>query len=921
MTIQANDFTSNTLTGTVEVQGGTITVPLNTNKLILEGDKTFTVRIRKDNAQGQILDTSPTITLDDQTSVVSFAPNVSTVSEGANVKFSLVTTGVPNNYRIYYDISGNTANVTSGDVTPFNGSALIVNNSANIEVNVVADLSNYVDDNESFAMRLRTDSITGTVVATSNSVVMLDTSNAARIIGITLTRETSLPSGYMYEGEILRANIQTVNGEGNNAATLYYSTSGNALIYGSNTGSFVINDNYADIALTTETTISNDAEALLAIQFRSGSPTGILLNTSDTVTVYSYVSGIYYGVISRVTNVYPDRTAGYGDETFNFTVDIANSYENEPLYYRTTGNITTQSGSFNVSANTATIPITVPDSTVTKVVGLNVYRDNTFTKLLGESNTSIEVTPNVEQFIGVESFDENIVEGEGFAINIITQFGQVGQTPFYYTVSSNGTIQSGLSGSFDSSSNLLVIPETNIPDGETREVQVKLRTNSISGPVIYTSNILIVDSYQGQTPYNPVTTLVSDISANITGYYFDGGSLLYTVNTTGIPNDTLYYTLTGNVSSGEILNDSGTITITGNTGTVLLTGSGTASVDRVHSLQIRRSSTSGTVLGTQDDSVLLSAYTGYIAATGGTIEDAGGYRKHIFTSSDTLQITTTTYDPAKTSVEYLIVGGGAGGRSNGTGGAGGGGGGVKTGSISVIGTKGSFTANIGAGGGSSASGSNTDIRSLSQSLFAFGGGSGTTGGSGGGAPSSTNAQPGFIGLQPSVPGGGNYGNPGGASRVVTPSPTFDRRAGGGGGGAGGAGVPAPSQGGAGGPGIASPLAPDTIGAFDSVQTYNWNPSTNTWNPFPGAQPGGTRFFAAGGGGSSEQNVPGAAPGGRGGGGAGNPSSQYNPPYDTGSGRGQPAIATSGSGGGGGAHAGAPSGSGGSGVIIIRYPYV
>lgn len=920
MTIQANDFQSNLLTGTVEVQGGTVTVPLVTNKLILEGDKTFRIRIRKDNAVGQTLDISPEITLKDYTNVTAFFANTATVVEGDLVKFEIRTANVPNNFKVYYTISGNTANVTVDDITPFSGSIFIVNNSANIVVRAIADLSSYIDDGESFTIKLRSESTSGAVVATSNTVTILDTSNSARVASIQLVRNTALGTG-IYEGETLTANITTVNGAGNNAATLYYSTAGDAQIFGSNTGSFIINDNNAVFNIIPETSIANDDSKTLSIQIRATSPTGQIIATSGSVPVYPYVSGIYEGTISRVINVWPERTTGYGDETFNFNVELANSYENETLYYRTSGNVSTQSSSFAVSANTATIAISVPDPAVIKTMGLDIYRDSGFTKLLGESNSIVEVIPNVEQFIGIESFDENIIEGEGYTINVITRYGQVGQTPFYYSLTSNGTIQGGTTGSFNSLSNLLIIPETNIPDGEARELQIRVRSDSVSGPILYTSNILVVESYQGQTPYNPVTTLVSDISANLTGYYFDGGSLLYTVNTAGIPNDTLYYTLTGNVSSGEILNDSGTITITGNTGTVLLTGSGTASVDRVHSLQIRRSSTSGTVLGTQDDSVLLSAYTGYIAATGGTIEDAGGYRKHIFTSSDTLQITSTSYDPAKTSVEYLIVGGGAGGRSNGTGGAGGGGGGVKTGSISVIGTTGSFTANIGAGGGSSASGSNTDIRSLSQSLFAFGGGSGTTGGSGGGAPSSTNAQPGFIGLQPTVPGGGNYGNPGGASRVVTPSPTFDRRAGGGGGGAGGAGVPAPSQGGAGGPGIASPLAPATIGAFDSVQSYNWNPSTNTWNPFPGAQPGGTRFFAAGGGGSSEQNVPGAAPGGRGGGGAGNPSSQYNPPYDGGSGRGQPAIATSGSGGGGGAHASAPSGSGGSGVIIIRYPYV
>jgi hypothetical protein len=477
----------------------------------------------------------------------------------------------------------------------------------------------------------------------------------------------------------------------------------------------------------------------------------------------------------------------------------------------------------------------------------------------------------------------------------------------------------------------LVIPETNIPDGESRQVQIRLRTISISGPIFYTSNLLVVDSYVGQPLTNPVTSIVTDISANTTGYYFDtSGSLLYTITTAGIPDDTLYYTLSGNISAGETSPFNGSVSIVNNTGTILMTGAGTASVDKIQNLQIRRGSISGTVLETDNNDVLLSTYAGPIIATGGIIEDGGGYRKHIFTQSNIFTITTASYDPLKINMDYMIVGGGGGGLSVGEGGAGGGGGGVQIGTFPLLATKGSYTANIGGGGASNSPGTTTDI-ALHPTFVGLGGGTGNAnGGSGGGGRSSSagigSPDPGGIATQPAIGSvyGTNYGNPGGvATRSISPpSYFFDFVSSGAGGGAGGAGGNgSPANGGDGGSGIALPWSPATIGAYPTAQAYNWNPSTNTWNPFPGAQPGGTRYFAGGGGGSSEQNNPGPSPGGIGGGGAANPSALYNPPAVTGMGRGQPAIETSGGGGGGGAHGpGAVSGTGGSGVIIIRYPY-
>jgi hypothetical protein len=255
---------------------------------------------------------------------------------------------------------------------------------------------------------------------------------------------------------------------------------------------------------------------------------------------------------------------------------------------------------------------------------------------------------------------------------------------------------------------------------------------------------------------------------------------------------------------------------------------------------------------------LLASVFSTSSIQGGTVTEAGGYRYHTFTESDSLIV----YEP--TTVEYLVVaGGGAGGTSTSGRSGGGGAGGVLVGTTLL---PFSMRVTVGAGGvGPSAtntSGPNGEDSELGHLVVATGGGggggslanSGRAGGSGGGAAGSGGSS-GTGGA--GIPGQGHDGRNAGTST------------GGGGGGAGGPGGLSD-----GGPGIEWP-----------VGSGNWY---------------------GGGGGGARINSGGA--GGIGGGGAGS---------DVLAESGQPN--TGGGGGGEGAGGSSPSGSGGSGIVIIRYP--
>jgi len=285
----------------------------------------------------------------------------------------------------------------------------------------------------------------------------------------------------------------------------------------------------------------------------------------------------------------------------------------------------------------------------------------------------------------------------------------------------------------------------------------------------------------------------------------------------------------------------------------------------------------------------------FIAATGGTITTVcTNFKVHTFTSPGTFCVSSKGNVAGSSTIDYLVVGGGAGG-GNGPNfanmGAGGGAGGYRESSGTASGsyarsplgacvsalpvTVTGYPVTVGAGGGAGSTG----VRGSSGSNSVF---TGTTtitsaGGGGGGAQAPSNATSGGSGggSAGGIPGGGTagtgntppvsppQGNPGGVGGGSSPA--------GGGGGATAAG--AAGTGPSGGPGGA--------GATSSI------------NATPTARAGG----------GAGNGTPTCGTGGAGGGGNTGTAGSAN----TG-------------GGGGGSHNPYTAGAGGSGVVIIRYKF-
>jgi hypothetical protein len=284
----------------------------------------------------------------------------------------------------------------------------------------------------------------------------------------------------------------------------------------------------------------------------------------------------------------------------------------------------------------------------------------------------------------------------------------------------------------------------------------------------------------------------------------------------------------------------------------------------------------------------------FVAATGGTITTCGDFKIHTFTGPGTFTVTNVGQPTGSTTVDYLVVAGGASGGNSSPSGSGNGGGGAggfrqsfpnpATGGFPITAT--SYPITVGAGGAGLGSvpcytRGNDGNNSIFSTITSAGGGGG---GAGGGTP--------LAGKAGGSGGGGGYNNPGGAGNTPPTSPSQGNpggpsvpqsnnpyaASGGGGAGAAGSRFPSCSVGGAGGAGTASSISGSPV-------TY--------------AGGGG------GAGGSSGSGGTGGA-GGSGGGGAGNP--------------GTATAGTTNTGGGGGGSGGGGSGSGGSGIVIIRYKF-
>lgn len=289
--LDANDF-STAMSGPVVVNNDQAEIVISTSAdLRTEGAEAFSVQLREGAANGPILATSTLVTINDTSltppppaPTYSISPSATSINEGSSVTFTVRTTDFADG-ALYWTINQVEGTINSSDFsTAMSGQVQIVNNIGSFTVTTLADL--VTEGVERFRARLRTGSTSGTVVASSVAVRILDTSVTPPPVVPTYAISASDIS--VNEGGSLTFTVTTTD-VGN--ATLYWAI--RAISGTVNTGDFstalsgsvVVVNNSGGFTVTTVADAATEGLEVFVVDLKTGSTSGTTVATSQQVAI------------------------------------------------------------------------------------------------------------------------------------------------------------------------------------------------------------------------------------------------------------------------------------------------------------------------------------------------------------------------------------------------------------------------------------------------------------------------------------------------------------------------------------------------------------------------------------------------------------------------------------------------------------
>ena len=290
-------------------------------------------------------------------------PSATSVDEGSTINFVVNTENVGVGTTLYYGTlvgaAGSTA--ASNDFTDsLTGSFNIVGNGtanggiATITRSIASDLN--IEGPETFRLVIRTDSISGSVVATTADITINDLAPSATV-GVSTTN--------VNEGQSVEFTVNTTNVP--NGSTLYFSSGGTAVAADFDDNSLVGSFNVVGtgsstgIATFTRTLVAEGGTATegsenFNLVIRNGSTSGAALTTTPSITINDVVPS--YNVAPSVS------TVAEGDSV-TFTINTTNVGDGTTLYWREQGSASgsdfvgsNSTGSFLINNNVGIVTIT-----------------------------------------------------------------------------------------------------------------------------------------------------------------------------------------------------------------------------------------------------------------------------------------------------------------------------------------------------------------------------------------------------------------------------------------------------------------------------------------------------------------------------------------------------------------------------------
>ena len=266
----AADFATSTGSFTVTSDAGSFSVT-PTADATTEGAETFTVQVRTDAVDGTVVATSSAITINDTSldpsSTYDATPAADNIDEGSALTINVATTGVADATTLYWTATN------SGDFATSSGSFAITSDAGSFTVTPTADTT--TEGAETFTVSIRTGSVSGPIVDTSDAITINDTSTGP-------TYAATPAANNIDEGSALTINVATTLVA--DATTLYW-TATNSGDFATSSGSFTITSNAGSFTVTPTADATTEGAETFTVQIRTGSTSGPIVDTSDAITI------------------------------------------------------------------------------------------------------------------------------------------------------------------------------------------------------------------------------------------------------------------------------------------------------------------------------------------------------------------------------------------------------------------------------------------------------------------------------------------------------------------------------------------------------------------------------------------------------------------------------------------------------------